>query len=269
MTLKIAKPRAITSFHQFVDMIADKINKRHEKNKFLSLMITGFPGTGKTVLAMAIAEKVYPDASDILNNMILSPVAWTKVFSSTTKKKLVIIDDAGFGGLSRYAKTSEIQNILNRVDIIRTYYTSVIFTTVGGNLAKHLRRLCRYVLVCDDDDDGKSKCKIYRNIITAEGEIFTKRIGTLVFDPYQDWIVEHKHIYDAYWKYRQSIATGEDSSIKAECDDDMTFQEFAETIREAGVKARTKTLLKAWQLLKEKRKKKCMDKMGLGKGNWK
>jgi hypothetical protein len=118
------------------------IRHAYEREGFISALIFGSQGIGKTSYALHVAHQVYGDWRKALNSLFFNPKEaieyLDKALSRNERIPLIIMDDAGLWlGKSQWWKREKIE-FAEFFDIIRTVCSSVVFTTPSDNLISRL-----------------------------------------------------------------------------------------------------------------------------------
>ena len=114
----------------------------HKREGFISALIFGSQGIGKTSYALHVAKEVYGDWSSALDCLFFDPSLaidhLDKALNRGERIPLIIMDDAGLWlGKSQWWKREKIE-FAEFFDIIRTVCSAVIFTTPADNLISRL-----------------------------------------------------------------------------------------------------------------------------------
>ena len=123
-------------------MLSKLIERAYEREGFISALIFGSQGIGKTSYALHVAKDVYGDWDTALDHLFFDPKdAIKRIYSAFSKRervKVIILDDAGLWlGKSQWWKKEKLE-FAEFFDIIRTVCSAVIFTTPADNLLSRL-----------------------------------------------------------------------------------------------------------------------------------
>lgn len=123
-------------------ILAKLIEKAYESNGFISALIFGSQGIGKTSYALHVAKDVYGSWQKALNYLFFDPkeaiAKMHEALEHGEKIKLIIMDDAGLWlGRSQWWKREKVE-FAEFFDIIRSVASAVIFTTPADNLLSRL-----------------------------------------------------------------------------------------------------------------------------------
>ena len=118
------------------------IERAYEREGFISALIFGSQGIGKTSYALRVAKEVYGDWHKALNHLFFNPKEAIellyKAMDNGNRVKLIIMDDAGLWlGKSQWWKREKLE-FAEFFDIIRTVCSAVIFTTPADNLLNRI-----------------------------------------------------------------------------------------------------------------------------------
>jgi len=118
------------------------IEKAYEREGFISALIFGSQGIGKTSYALRVAKQVYSSWHKALDYLFFNPKEAIKRLWTALEKgerlKLIILDDAGLWlGKSQWWHREKLE-FAEFFDIIRTVCSAVIFTTPADNLLSRL-----------------------------------------------------------------------------------------------------------------------------------
>jgi hypothetical protein len=123
-------------------ILSKLITKAYTSEGFISALIFGPQGIGKTSYALHVAKEIYGSWRKALEHLFFNPKeAIDKLYSALEQEKripLIIMDDAGLWlGKSQWWKKEKIE-FAEFFDIIRTVCSAVIFTTPADNLISRL-----------------------------------------------------------------------------------------------------------------------------------
>jgi|GEM_PF-2191298 len=121
----------------------DKIKRMVKENGFMSVMIVGRQGVGKTTYAMRTLYHYYKDWDKVLESMTFDPI---ELLRKRKHYDVILIDDAGVH-LSKYdwRDKSDFAKFFN---LIRDVTNFVIFTTPNeGDILKNVRDKLSYLAV--------------------------------------------------------------------------------------------------------------------------
>jgi len=121
----------------------DKIKRMVKENGFISVMIVGRQGVGKTTYAMRTLYHYYKDWDKVLESMTFDPI---ELLRKRKHYDVILIDDAGVH-LSKYdwRDKSDFAKFFN---LIRDVTNFVIFTTPNeGDILKNVRDKLSYLAV--------------------------------------------------------------------------------------------------------------------------
>ncbi len=202
-------------------ILSKLIKTAYKYEKFVSALVYGDQGVGKTSYALHVAYEIYGDWDKVLDHLFFNPFDSIELLTNALiegkRIQLIIMDDAGMWlGKTRWwspdkAAFAELYNI------IRSICSAVIFTTPADDLITRIERKIQMrikVSMLDDElveqlskdgfeiDEPKKYrvAKIYRHSLTP---LFQPYIKKTAYDIYP---VEYpcKERYDE--KRRQAIA---------------------------------------------------------------
>jgi len=118
------------------------IENAYSRESFISALIFGSQGIGKTSYALHVAKEVYGSWHKALDCLFFNPKgAIDRLFlalEQDERLKLIIMDDAGLWlGKSQWWKRDKLE-FAEFFDIIRSVCSAVIFTTPADNLLSRL-----------------------------------------------------------------------------------------------------------------------------------
>lgn len=125
-----------------MSFLVQLIRHVHKREGFISALIFGSQGIGKTSYALHVAKEVYGDWSSALDCLFFDPSLaidhLDKALNRGERIPLIIMDDAGLWlGKSQWWKKEKVE-FAEFFDIIRTVCSPVIFTTPSDNLLSRL-----------------------------------------------------------------------------------------------------------------------------------
>jgi len=123
-------------------MLTRLIERAYENEGFVSALIFGSQGIGKTSYALHVAKQIYDSWYKALDHLFFNPKEAIKVLHKALKQgerlKAIILDDAGLWlGKSQWWHREKLE-FAEFFDIIRTVCSSVIFTTPADNILNRL-----------------------------------------------------------------------------------------------------------------------------------
>ncbi len=186
--------------------LAMLIREFHVRHKYLGIAIEGYQGLGKTTLALMIAKEYYgswraafESVRFSLRDFIAESVEAVKLFR---RIPLRILDDFSFQGGSKWKKEKELIDLLEYMNVIRTLYTSLIFTYVDNSGARFIRDNAKIKLVMNMRDLDTVDVRVYSRRYSVMG-VYWKRIMNVVFRPQEvHSISEFRELYEQYWRNR-------------------------------------------------------------------
>ena len=118
------------------------VQQAYEREGFISALIFGSQGIGKTSYALHVARQVYGNWRKALNHLFFNPKEaieyLDKALDRSERIPLIIMDDAGLWlGKSQWWKREKVE-FAEFFDIIRTVCSSIIFTTPSDNLMSRI-----------------------------------------------------------------------------------------------------------------------------------
>ena len=118
------------------------VDRAYRAESFVSALIFGEQGIGKTSYALHVAKEVYGSWHKALEHLFFDPKqAIAKMYEALEqgeRLKLLIMDDAGLWlGKSQWWKREKLE-FAEFFDIIRSVASAVIFTTPANNLLSRL-----------------------------------------------------------------------------------------------------------------------------------
>jgi len=134
----------------------DKIKRMVKENGFMSVMIVGRQGVGKTTYAMRTLYHYYKDWDKVLESMTFDPI---ELLRKRKHYDVILIDDAGVH-LSKYDWHSK-SDFAKFFNLIRDVTNFVIFTTPNeGDILKAVRDKLTYLAVIHGHTRPKKGKKI-------------------------------------------------------------------------------------------------------------
>jgi DNA polymerase III delta prime subunit len=120
------------------------IQRAYEREGFISALVFGTQGVGKTSYALHVAKEIYGDWKKALDHLFFNPVDAIDCLDRALEKgyriPLIIMDDAGLWlGKSQWWEDGKVE-FAEFFDIIRSICSSVIFTTPSDNLMSRLSK---------------------------------------------------------------------------------------------------------------------------------
>ena len=124
--------------------LTNLIRYAHEREGFISALIFGNQGIGKTSYALHVAKEVYGGWDHVLDYLFFNPKDAINVMEQAIEEEkripLIIMDDAGIWlGKTEWWRREKVE-FAEFFDIIRTVCSSVVFTTPADNLMSRLSR---------------------------------------------------------------------------------------------------------------------------------
>ena len=134
------------------------IQKAYTTEGFLSALVFGPQGIGKTSYTLHVAHEVYGDWDLALDHLFFNPLdaidLLEKALDESKRIPLIIMDDAGLWlGKSQWWESGKVE-FAEFFDIIRTICSAVIFTTPSDNLMSRLSKeiMLRVKIHCIDSN---------------------------------------------------------------------------------------------------------------------
>ena len=123
-------------------VLSNLIREAHRREGFISVLVFGSQGIGKTSYALHVAHEIYGDWNKALSHLFFNPKDMISLFKNYLRNgeriPLVISDDAGLWlSKSRWWLREKVE-FCEFFDIIRTVCSSIIFTTPSDNLLSRL-----------------------------------------------------------------------------------------------------------------------------------
>lgn len=194
------------SVYSFAREIANLIQIFHMKRKYLGIALEGYQGTGKTTLALLIAKEYYGNWEQAFKSIRFSLKDFIKESLELARKKkrivLRILDDFAFQGGSKWKREKELVDLLEYMNVIRTLYTSLIFTYVDNSGARFIRDNAKLKIILNMKNLDTIEVRVYSRRYSVKG-VYWKRAMTFSFNPAEIHEDEEfsKH-YQRYWEQR-------------------------------------------------------------------
>jgi len=189
-------------------LLADLIEDAWSKTGFVSALIFGMQGAGKTTYALRTAYAVYGSWEEALRHLFFDPLPALELLQEANEKgervKLVIFDDAGWW-LSKYlwyveGGISTIFAINGLFNLIRTLCSAVIFTSpLVNDVLKPLREKC-WLRIKIRRSGHYGLATIYKVDYTPKLRLTCNKVGADRFVLYVN-----NDTYERYCKMRQEF----------------------------------------------------------------
>ncbi len=185
-------------------ILSNLIERAYKREGFISALIFGPQGMGKTSYALHVAKEVYGSWHEALDHLFFNPnEAIDKLFSALEEEKrlkLIIMDDAGLWlGKGRWWQEDKLE-FAEFFDIIRTVCSAVIFTTPADNLLSRIsKEIMLRIKVCYID--SKLYCQLRKQGYNIDVENWrVAKIYRFSLSPLFQPIIKKK-AYDVYPLY--------------------------------------------------------------------
>lgn len=195
---------------EFAAEIADLINIMHKTKDYVGIVFEGPQGTRKTSLALLILYNVYGDWDLVIESTYFTIPEFLDDSLSALKGNYRVLarllDDFGFGEGSKWRPSSELADLLEYMNIIRTIYTSLIFTYVDDSAAKFVRQNASIKVIMNRIGLDEIEAIIYKRKYTVMGPIWKRvlsfRFNKGIFNSFPGFM----DAYERYWEKRRSYA---------------------------------------------------------------
>ena len=198
------------SVEEFASEIAELISILHKTRDYVGIVFEGPQGTRKTSLALLILYNVYGDWDLVIESTYFTIPEFLDDSLSALKGNYRVLarllDDFGFGEGSKWRPSSELADLLEYMNIIRTIYTSLLFTYVDDSAAKFVRQNASIKAIMNRVGLNEIEVAIYRRKYTVMGPIWKRvlsfKFNKGIFNSFPGFLEAYKR----YWEKRRSYA---------------------------------------------------------------
>jgi len=172
------------------------IKRAYSNYGFVSIMIAGDQGAGKTTLAMKILHRVYDgDWSKVIQYTFLSPddvlATFDEFFSRGERIPAILIDDVAIA-FDKYSWSNKSNILFAKIyNLARSLTAGIIFTSVEhSDLYKWIRDKVMYSIWVTRLNANESRYKVYRRINPPHMDSYIRlvAVGILRLDDIPDWV---------------------------------------------------------------------------------
>jgi len=172
------------------------IGRAYANYGFVSIMIAGDQGAGKTTLAMKILNRVYDgDWNKVIQYTFLSPddvlEAFDESFSRGERIPAILIDDVAIA-FDKYSWSNKSNILFAKIfNLARSLTSGIVFTSVEtSDLYKWVRDKVMYSIWVTRLSATESRYKVYRRINPPHMDSYIKlvAVGTLRLDDVPEWV---------------------------------------------------------------------------------
>jgi len=174
------------------------IKKAYINYGFVSIMIAGDQGAGKTTLALKILHRVYDgDWSKVIEYTFLSPddvlSTFDKSFSKGERIPAILIDDVAIA-FDKYSWSNKSNILFAKIfNLARSLTSGIVFTSVEtSDLYKWVRDKVMYSIWVTRLSESESRYKVYRRVHPPHMDSYIKLVamGRLRLDDIPSWVRE-------------------------------------------------------------------------------
>jgi len=156
------------------------IKEAYEENGFVSAVVFGRQGIGKTTYALIVAYQIYQDWDTVFDHLFFKPDEVVDyLINNKSRAKLIILDDAGtwLNTMSWWTMDKIVFSEL--FDVLRTRTAGIIFTTPNvNNLISRIRDQIMYRIRIEKvGKDDWRRAIIYSAGLSPKMQLFVRKIG--------------------------------------------------------------------------------------------